>query len=57
MKLYSITHSNLRLLMAAVAVMMAIAVWGQDVKISHLDKLKLMTSEELIQKGERYQCY
>lgn len=35
------------------AVMMAIGVWGQDVKIKNLERLKLMTSEELIHKGER----
>ena len=35
------------------AVMMTVAVWGQDVKIKNLERLKLMTSEELIHKGER----
>ena len=41
------------MLLVALAVMMAIGVWGQDVKIKNLERLKLMTSEELIHKGER----
>ena len=44
---------SLKMLLVAMAVMMAIGVWGQDVKIKNLERLKLMTSEELIHKGER----
>ena len=29
-------------------------MWGQDVKISHQERLKQMSSEELIHKGERF---
>lgn len=44
---------SLKMLLVAMAVMMTVAVWGQDVKIKNLERLKLMTSEELIHKGER----
>ena len=47
-------QSQLKYLLTIILFKVAFSMWGQDVKISHQERLKQMTSLELIHKGERF---
>ena len=53
------THNNpqsffLRMLMVAVAVMMAVGVLGQDVRVGRYEQLKSMKGKDLVMLGLKY---
>ena len=47
-------QSQLKYLLTIILFKVAFSMWGQEVKISHQERLKQMTSLELIHKGERF---
>ena len=53
------THSStqpffLRMLMVAVALMMAVGVWGQDMRLGRYEQLKRMKGKDLVMLGLKY---
>ena len=53
------THSStqpffLRMLMVAVAVMMVVGVWGQDMRFGRYEQLKRMKGKDLVMLGLEY---